>query len=64
MDFVKVLDFGLVKTVDANADVAVTADHTVRGTPAFMSPEQVLDTQPVDGRSDIYALGCLAYWLG
>ena len=63
VDFVKVLDFGLVKTVDANSDIAVTAEHTVRGTPAFMSPEQVLGTQPVDGRSDIYALGCLAYWL-
>ena len=63
VDFVKVLDFGLVETLDANAEIAVTAGHTLRGTPAFMSPEQVLGTQPVDGRSDIYALGCLAYWL-
>jgi eukaryotic-like serine/threonine-protein kinase len=63
VDFVKVLDFGLVKTLDANSDIAVTVEHTLRGTPAFMAPEQVLGTQPVDGRSDIYALGCLAYWL-
>ena len=63
VDFVKVLDFGLVKTLDANPDMAVTAEHKLRGTPAFMSPEQVLGMRPVDGRSDIYALGCLAYWL-
>ena len=63
VDFVKVLDFGLVKTLDANSETVVTAEHTLRGTPAFMSPEQVLGTLPVDGRSDLYALGCLAYWL-
>ena len=65
VDFVKVLDFGLVKPLDNSrpAHMDITENHTVRGTPAFMSPEQVLGTQPIDGRSDIYAVGCLAYWL-
>jgi serine/threonine-protein kinase len=64
VDFVKVLDFGLVKGLaPGHADLDITASHTVSGTPAFMSPEQVLGTEPVDGRSDIYAVGCLAYWL-
>ncbi|MQA28824.1 MAG: protein kinase [Luteitalea sp.] len=64
VDFVKVLDFGLVKSQDeARLDIGITAGHAVGGTPAFMSPEQVVSDQPLDGRSDIYALGCLAYWL-
>jgi serine/threonine-protein kinase len=64
-DFVKVLDFGLVKTHgDAAAtQVALTRDHVVGGTPAFMAPEQAVGGRPLDGRSDIYAVGCLAYWL-
>ena len=40
----------------------LTRDHLVGGTPAFM-PEQVMSDRPLDGRSDIYAVGCLAYWL-
>jgi serine/threonine-protein kinase len=64
VDFVKVLDFGLVKPVaERRPDVGITANHTVGGTPAFMSPEQVLGTEAIDGRSDIYAFGCLGYWL-
>jgi serine/threonine-protein kinase len=64
-DFIKVLDFGLVKSQhDAfNADFTLTMDHSLHGTPAFMAPEQVLGDRPLDGRSDIYAVGCLAYWL-
>ena len=63
-DFVKVLDFGLVKQVAPQpGDVALTALHAAGGTPAFMSPEQVLGDSPVDGRADIYATGCVAYWL-
>jgi eukaryotic-like serine/threonine-protein kinase len=64
-DFVKVLDFGLVKPQsDRGAtQTDITAAHAARGTPAFMSPEQVVGNRPVDGRSDIYAVGCLGYWL-
>ncbi len=62
VDFVKVLDFGLVKPRDAG-DVQLTAEHTVKGTPAFMAPEQVLGDKQVDARADLYAVGCLAYWL-
>jgi len=61
-DFVKLLDFGLVKTENGNEDdVSITAEGTVSGTPAFLSPEQVLGDK-TDGRTDIYSLGCTAYW--
>jgi eukaryotic-like serine/threonine-protein kinase len=62
-DFVKVLDFGLVKTaaVDAPSSVA-TLDNVIMGTPAFMAPEMALG-EHVDGRADLYALGCVAYYL-
>ncbi len=65
-DFVKVLDFGLVKhgtTIEAEADVGVTKTGTVAGTPAYMAPEMALGKEEIDGRADIYALGCVAYWL-
>jgi hypothetical protein len=65
VDFVKVLDFGLVKSQHEaqSANISLTLDHGIGGTPAFMSPEQVLHNRPLDGRSDIYAVGGLAYWL-
>lgn len=64
-DFVKVLDFGLVKPQhdQGPTEMDITAEHVARGTPAFMSPEQVIGNRPVDNRSDIYAVGCLGYWL-
>jgi serine/threonine-protein kinase len=64
-DFVKVLDFGIVKTHhDASSmDTALTRETVIRGTPAFMAPEQALGADHLDGRADIYALGCVAYWL-
>jgi serine/threonine-protein kinase len=64
-DFVKVLDFGLVKAFDEPADEGpvLTRENAVQGTPAFIAPEQVLGQSTLDGRVDIYATGCLAYWL-
>ena len=61
-DFVKLLDFGLVKTLPGSAQTAFTTDNNTSGTPAFMSPEQVRGDQ-VDARADIYGLGCVAYFL-
>jgi serine/threonine-protein kinase len=63
-DFVKVLDFGLVKSQgsSAQADTRLTAPNAVTGTPAYLSPESALG-QPVDRRTDIYSLGCVAYWM-
>jgi serine/threonine-protein kinase len=64
-DFVKVLDFGIVKAARDSADTGtlLTQDHAVHGTPAFIAPEQVLGGSDLDGRADIYSTGCVAYWL-
>jgi serine/threonine-protein kinase len=63
LDFVKVLDFGLVKALtDAGDDSVATAEGLILGTPAYMAPEMALG-ETVDGRADIYALGCVAYFL-
>jgi serine/threonine-protein kinase len=65
-DFVKVLDFGLAKAAHDTADaglMTLTRDVVVRGTPAFIAPEQALGASEIDGRADIYATGCVAYWL-
>src|SRR5688572_23029633 len=64
-DFVKVLDFGLVKIKDRALDIQtlVTMDHTTSGTPAYMAPETILGDADVDRRADVYALGCVAYFL-
>jgi eukaryotic-like serine/threonine-protein kinase len=63
-DFVKVLDFGIVGATPDAADPSPvhTRENTVRGTPAFIAPEQAIGVA-VDGRADIYATGCVAYWL-
>lgn len=64
-DFVKVLDFGLVKFNDqvSMQHTLMTGVHTRTGTPAFMAPEIIMDEGAVDHRADIYALGCVAYFL-
>jgi serine/threonine-protein kinase len=63
-DVAKVLDFGLVKAVpgaDLEHSLATIAGYAP-GTPAYMAPETVSD-DGVDGRTDLYALGCVAYFL-
>lgn len=63
-DFVKVLDFGLVKSLDGDGalESLATQDGLTPGTPAYMSPEAVRG-DALDGRADIYALGCVGYYL-
>jgi serine/threonine-protein kinase len=64
LDFVKLLDFGLVQTDTREEDsTQLTAEGTTSGTPAYMAPEMAVRRNGVDGRADIYALGCVAYWL-
>jgi serine/threonine-protein kinase len=64
-DFVKVLDFGIVKPARDQAETGtfMTQGHAIHGTPAFIAPEQVLGRSDLDGRADIYSTGCVAYWL-
>ncbi len=64
-DFVKVLDFGLVKEVSSvsmGESLATIPGQMALGTPGYMAPEMALGER-VDGRADIYALGCVAYYL-
>jgi hypothetical protein len=62
-DVVKVLDFGLVKDLDAPGGVALTAAQTITGTPATLAPEAILHPEAVDERSDVYSIGAVAYAL-
>jgi serine/threonine-protein kinase len=63
-DFVKLLDFGLVKRRHASDPklTRLTIGEETRGTPGFMPPEMATGDR-LDGRADIYSVGCLAYWL-
>ena len=63
-DYIKVLDFGLVKHVEVTPPgTMLTMEGTTAGTPAYMAPEIALGRADVDGRADIYSLGCVAYYL-
>jgi serine/threonine-protein kinase len=63
-DFVKVLDFGLVKhAAPAATATQLTGAGMAAGTPAFMAPEIALADPEIDGRADLYSLGCVAYYL-
>jgi eukaryotic-like serine/threonine-protein kinase len=63
VDFVKVLDFGLVKATLKPEQTQLTMQGVMTGTPAFMAPEQGLGEPDIDARADIYGLGCVAYFL-
>src|SRR4029453_1688267 len=60
-DFVKVLDFGLVKGENGGESL-LTLEGTTAGTPAYMAPE-LATGKPFDGRVDLYSLGCVGYFL-
>ena len=62
-DVVKVVDFGLVKELGHDDMVTVTSANIVTGTPKYMAPEALIAPDDVDGRSDLYALGAVGYFL-
>jgi hypothetical protein len=62
-DFVKVLDFGLARQVDTGGEASLTKTGMVFGTPRYIAPESVSGARQSDGRSDLYNVGGVAYWL-
>ncbi len=62
-DCLKVLDFGVVSRQRRESVATITITGMVLGTPAFLAPELVSGIDVFDGRADIYALGCVAFWL-
>ncbi len=62
-DFVKVLDFGLVKALSQPGELELTAAHAVLGTPLYMSPEAVRSASNVDALSDLYSIGAVGFEL-
>jgi hypothetical protein len=61
-DYIKVLDFGLVKAV-SSTEKNLTAYNSLTGTPLYMSPEGIERPDEVDARSDLYAVGAVGYFL-
>jgi eukaryotic-like serine/threonine-protein kinase len=62
-DVVKVLDFGLVKAIDQEKVKTLTAHNAVVGTPLYLAPEAIQNSDRVDLRSDLYAVGAVGYFL-
>jgi serine/threonine-protein kinase len=62
-DYAKVVDFGLVKDITGSADTRLTREDVVAGTPQYLAPETIRDGANSDPRSDLYALGAVAYYL-
>lgn len=62
-DFVKLLDFGLVRAVDEQQQARLTTAGALAGTPLYLSPEAINQPDDVDFRSDLYALGAVGYFL-
>jgi len=63
VDFVKILDFGMVTPQPDSRETRLTQQNRVYGTLAYVSPEAALGQRELTGKADIYALGCVAYWL-
>lgn len=62
-DFVKLLDFGLVKRDRQRDSASLTRPAVVLGTPAYVAPESLRGSKYVDGRADLYAVGAVGYFL-
>jgi serine/threonine-protein kinase len=63
-DVAKVVDFGLVKELDAGGPgIDLTNVDSIAGTPLYLSPEAITSPQTVDARADVYALGAVSYFL-
>jgi DNA-binding SARP family transcriptional activator/cytochrome c-type biogenesis protein CcmH/NrfG len=56
-----VADFGIARAISAAGSERLTETGIALGTPAYMSPEQAVENGPIDGRADLYALGCVVY---
>jgi len=63
VDVVKLLDFGLVKELQVGGEIGLTGASTLIGTPQYMAPESIRAPDAADARTDIYALGGVAYYL-
>ena len=61
-DYLKVLDFGIVKDQPGQDATMLSEQGILQGTPAFMAPELVFGESRIDGRADLYSLACSAYW--
>jgi serine/threonine-protein kinase len=62
-DFVKVLDFGLVREVKSSEETSQSNVDAVVGTPLYMAPEAIREPDTVDALADLYGLGGVAYFL-
>lgn len=62
-DLIKLLDFGLIRDLENTASRDLTRNARIVGTPAFMAPERLLDPRRIDPRTDLYGIGCIAFYL-
>jgi eukaryotic-like serine/threonine-protein kinase len=62
-DLVKILDFGMVKRVDAEHSRDLTRGLRILGTPLYMAPERLRNPADADARADLYAVGAVAFFL-
>ncbi len=62
-DLVKLLDFGLIKNLEGDESRDLTRNVQALGTPAYMAPERLSDPRSIDPRTDLYGIGCIAFFL-